>query len=162
LADINPMAVTACRRTIADNGLGGSVRVYHSDNLSAIPIEEQWDLVVGNPPHFDNGAFHLRALDKDWHLHRKFFATIARFLHPGGIIVLQENNLGSTAETFHEMIETAGLAIVFVDGCAPQRTSASRIYYIGIMRRGDVVPVWASGAGIEPTPTGRDTKDFPS
>jgi hypothetical protein len=73
---------------------------------------------------------------------------VGRFLRPGGIIVLQENNLGSTAETFREMIETAGLAIVFVDGCAPQRTPDSRIYYIGVMRRGDVVPAWASGAGI--------------
>src|SRR5258707_1005399 len=43
------------------------------------------------------------------------------FLRPGGIIVLQENNLGSTAETFREMIETARLSIVLVDGCAPQR-----------------------------------------
>jgi 16S rRNA G966 N2-methylase RsmD len=153
LADINPMAVTACRRTIARNGLDGNVRVYHSDNLSAIPSEEQWDLVVGNPPFFDIGAFHLRAHDKGWRLHREFFATIGRFLRPGGIIVLQENNLGSTAETFREMIETAGLAIVFVYGCAPQRTPNSRIYYIGIMRRGDVVPAWASNAGIEPTPT---------
>ena len=57
LADINPMAVTACRRTIASNGLGGSVTVYHSDDLSAIPVEEQWDLVVSNPPFFDKGRF---------------------------------------------------------------------------------------------------------
>jgi hypothetical protein len=45
------------------------------------------------------------------------------------------------------MIETAGLAIVLVDGCAPQRTPDSRIYYMGVMRRGDVAPAWASGAG---------------
>jgi hypothetical protein len=63
--------------------------------------------------------------------------------------VLQENNLGSTSETFREMIETAGFAIVIVDGCAPQRTPDSRIYYIGIMRRGDAVPAWASGEGAE-------------
>jgi tRNA1(Val) A37 N6-methylase TrmN6 len=133
---------------LAYTGWGGWVAVYHSDNLSAIPIEERWDLVVGNPPFFDHGAFHLRAHDREWRLHRDFFATVDRFLRPGGIIVLQENNLGSTAETFREMIETAGLAIVFVDGCAPQRTPDSRIYYIGVMRRGDVVPAWASGAGI--------------
>jgi Methyltransferase small domain len=149
LADINPMAVRACRRTIAANGLGASVTVYHSNNLSAIPIVEQWDLVVGNPPFFDHGAFHLRAHDRGWHLHREFFTTIGRFLRPGGIIVLQENNLGSTAETFREMIEAAGLSIVFVDGCAPQRTPHSRIYYMGIMRRGDIVPAWVNGAGAD-------------
>ena len=71
-----------------------------TDNLSAIPIEERSDLVVCNPPFFDNGAFHLRAHDRGWQLHCEFFATIGRFLGPGGIIVLQENNLGSTAETF--------------------------------------------------------------
>lgn len=146
LADVNPVAVTACRRTVADNRLADRVTVYHSDNLSAIPAEEQWDLVIGNPPFFDHAAFHLRAHDKGWRLHREFFATIGRFLRPRGIIVLQENNLGSTTETFREMIETAGLAIVFVEGCAPQQTARSSIYYIGIMRCGDVVPSWANGA----------------
>jgi methylase of polypeptide subunit release factors len=126
--------------------LADRVTVCHSDNLSAIPAEEQWDLVVGNPPFFDHAAFHLRAHDQGWRLHREFFATIGRFLRPRGIIVLQENNLGSTAETFREMIETAGLAIVFVEGCAPQQTARSCIYYIGIMRRGDVVPSWVNGA----------------
>ena len=149
LADINPTSVAACRRTIADNETGGRVTVYHSNNLSAIPAEEEWDLVVGNPPFFDHGAFHLRAHDRSWALHREFFATICRFLRPGGVIVLQENNLGSTAETFREMIEAAGLAIVFVDGCEPQRTPDSRIYYIGIMRRGDAAPEWASPATAE-------------
>jgi methylase of polypeptide subunit release factors len=142
LADVNPMAVKACRRTISDNGLVGCLTVYHSDNLAAIPAKEQWDLVVGNPPFFDSGVFHLRANDRGWHLHREFFAAIGRFLRPGSIIVLQENSLGSTVETFREMIESAELEIVFADGCAPQRTLDSRIYYIGIKRRGDVEPPW--------------------
>ena len=63
--------------------------------------------------------------------------------------MLQENNLGSTAETFREMIEEAGLAIIFVDGCEPQLTPDSRIYYIGIMRRGDAMPEWVRGAIAE-------------
>jgi predicted RNA methylase len=149
LADINPVSVAACRRTITDNGLDGRVSVYHSNNLSAIPAEEQWDLVVGNPPFFDREAFHLRAHDTGWALHREFFATIGRFLRPGSVIVLQENSGGSTAETFREMIEAAGLAIVFVDGCEPRLTPDSRIYYIGIMRHGDAVPGWARAATVE-------------
>lgn len=149
LADVNPAAVTACRRTIADNKLDGRVAVYHSHNLSAIPPGEQWDLIVSNPPHFDHGAFHLRAHDKGWQIHRDFFNAVGRFLRKGGVIVLQENNLGSTAETFREMIEAAGLAIVFVDGCKAQLTSESSFYYIGIMRRGDPPPAWASDAKAE-------------
>ena len=32
LADVNPQAVAACRRTIDDNGLANRVALYHSDN----------------------------------------------------------------------------------------------------------------------------------
>jgi tRNA1(Val) A37 N6-methylase TrmN6 len=85
LADVNPEAVEACRRTVAQNRLAERVTVYHSDNLEAIPASEQWDLVVGNPPHFvDVSPGELRFHDEDWNLHRSFFATIGRFLKPGG------------------------------------------------------------------------------
>jgi len=46
VADVNPEAVDACRRTVEDNGLGGRVAVYHADNLDGIPAAERWDLVV--------------------------------------------------------------------------------------------------------------------
>ena len=74
---------------------------------------------------------------------RRFFAAIGRFLKPGGIIVLLENNRGSTAETFRSMIEAAGLCVVFVHNCEGQRTPYTRTYYIGIARRGDAIPAWA-------------------
>jgi methylase of polypeptide subunit release factors len=145
LADINPEAVEACRRTIADNGLTDRVSVYRSDGLKDIPAAERWDLVVSNPPHFiDDWIGDLRSYDDGWHLHREFFASIARFLNPGGIIVLQENNRGSTAEMFRPMIEQSGLAMVFVAECRPQRTLHDRFYYIGVMRRGDTPPAWAT------------------
>ena len=53
LADINPAAVEICRKTIAHNNLSDRVRVYLSDCLDDIPKTEQWDLVVGNPPHWN-------------------------------------------------------------------------------------------------------------
>ena len=52
LADINPEAVEACRRTVKDNSLSERVTIYHSDNLATVPATERWNLVVGNPPHF--------------------------------------------------------------------------------------------------------------
>lgn len=114
LADINPEAVDACRRTVAQNGLAGRVSVYRSDNLDGIPPSERWDLIVGNPPHFsDRSSGELRFHDQDWRLHRTFFADVGSFLKPGGMIVLVENNQGSTTETFRGMIEEAGLCIVF-------------------------------------------------
>ena len=144
LADINPQAVEACRRTIEDNRLGARVAVYHSDNLASIPANEKWDLVVSNPPHFvDYLIGDLRGHDPDWRIHRGFYADIGKHLNPGGVLVLQENNRGSTAETFREMIEAAGLAIVFVHAGAPERTSHDHYYYVGVMRRGDPAPDWA-------------------
>jgi predicted RNA methylase len=145
VADINPEAVTACRRTVAHNGLEDKVSVYLSDNLDHVASSEQWDLVVGNPPHFaDQSPGELRFHDKDWSLHRRFFASVGRFLKPDGVIVLLENNLGSTADTFRDMLDEAGLSTVFVCGCEGRRTPYPRIYYIGIMRKGVTPPVWAT------------------
>jgi predicted RNA methylase len=147
LADINPEAVAACRRTVARNGLERRVAVYQSDNLKDIPASEQWDLVVSNPPHFlDEGIGHLRYHDPDWRVHRAFFGEIAAHLKPGGVVVLQENNRGSTVDMFETMIAQAGLRIVFVDQAFAERTSDDHMYYVGIMRAGDAAPEWARGS----------------
>jgi predicted RNA methylase len=149
LADINPEAAEACQRTIEQNGLAERVTAYQSDNLNDIPASEQWDLVVGNPPHFiDISPGELRFHDEGWNLHRLFFAAIGGFLKPSGMVVLLENNRGSTAETFRSMIEAAGLSIVFVRGCEGRRTPYTRTYYLGIARRGDTIPDWARTAGM--------------
>ena len=52
LADVNPLAVEACQKTIRLNRLEEKAKVYLSDNLKDIPLFEKWDLVVANPPHF--------------------------------------------------------------------------------------------------------------
>lgn len=144
LADINPDAVASCQRTIRVNGLGSRASVFQSDNLKDIPRSEKWNLVVSNPPHFiDQYEGDLRAHDPDWRIHREFFATIGDFLATGGVVVLQENNQGSTIDSFQQMIGDSGLDIVFLDGHSPTRTRDSEFYYIGIMRRGDVAPAWA-------------------
>jgi SAM-dependent methyltransferase len=148
LADINPEAVEACRRTIADNGLASRVSVYESDNLKDIPPDEKWDIVVSNPPHFDDGYYEaeLRAHDPGWRLHREFLRDVGNFLKPGGVIVLQENNHGSTAATFQRMIEESGLQTVFVNNEIPQLTPDHRFFYLGIMHKGATVPDWAKRA----------------
>jgi len=146
LADVNPEAVAACRRTVARNRLENKVAVYQSDNLENIPRSEQWDLVVSNPPHFiDSGIGQLRYHDPDWRVHRGFFGKVAQHLEPGGVVVLQENNAGSTPATFAAMIAEAGLRVVFEQNAVPARTADSRMFYLGIMRAGDDVPAWAKG-----------------
>jgi 23S rRNA G2069 N7-methylase RlmK/C1962 C5-methylase RlmI len=145
LADINSEAIECCRKTIADNDFGEKVSLYRSDGLKDIPASERWDLVVGNPPHFaDDWIDDLWTYDRDWHLHREFFALVGGLLNPGGVIVLLENNRGSTVDTFSGMIDASGLQIVFVDEARQQRTSFDRPYYIGITRRGDTCPAWAA------------------
>src|ERR1700733_11819479 len=155
LADINPDAVASCERTISVNGLGSRASVFQSDNLKNIPSSEKWNLVVSNPPHFvDQYEGDLRAHDPDWRIHQEFFATIGSFLAKDGVIILQENNKGSTIESFRAMISNSGLEIVFLDGHSPTLTKDSEFYYIGIMRRGDVPPVWAStrvGRAVDPS-----------
>jgi methylase of polypeptide subunit release factors len=144
LADINPDAVAACRRTVAANKLEDRVTVYLSDNLKSIPKSEQWDLVVSNPPHFVDRYFgNLRAHDPDWRIHREFLSTVEPFLMPGAVIILQENSAGATVETFRGMIEGAGFKIVFVQGGYKELTADHRFFYIGIMRRDESVPAWA-------------------
>jgi predicted RNA methylase len=144
LADVNPEAVAACAKTVRDNKLENRVAVYQSDNLQDIPASEQWDLVVSNPPHFVDTSFgQLRYHDPDWRVHRGFFRDVARHLKPGGVIVLQENNEGSTPLTFAPMVAEAGLRVVFEQDASPTRTPDPRMFYLGIMRAGDAAPGWA-------------------
>ena len=93
LADINDEAVEACRRTIRENGLADRVSVYQSDNLTGIPASERWDLVVGNPPFYAHKQeTEIRAFDRDWHIHRGFYANVGRFLKRGGVILMPNLN----------------------------------------------------------------------
>ena len=112
LADVNPAAVRAARMTVHRNRLADRIAIYRSDNLKDIPAAERWNVIVSNPPHFDDLDFkdENKLYDRDWRLHRDFFRDSPRFLAPNGVIVLQENNQGSTAETFHRMAEAAGCA----------------------------------------------------
>jgi Methyltransferase small domain len=135
LADINPDAVRACRRTIDANGLKDRVAVYRSNNLDDIPTTERWDPVVGNPPHFDWAQVgERRFADSGWNIHRRFFETVGRFLKASGVILIQENNHGSTVETFRQMIEEAGYSICIA--VAREATCLGGCSCAGRFRRG--------------------------
>jgi methylase of polypeptide subunit release factors len=126
------------------NRLADRVAVYRSDNLADIPPAERWNVIVSNPPHFDDAVFkdEIRLYDRDWQLHREFFRDAPRFLAPDGVIVLQENNQGATAETFRSMAEAAGLRIVLVENCRGALTPQPNYFYVGLMRAGDAAPAW--------------------
>jgi methylase of polypeptide subunit release factors len=144
LADVNPAAVASCQNTVRQNRLEDRVSVYHSNNLQSIPAGERWNLVVSNPPHFiDQYEGDIRAHDPDWSIHREFFSTVHKHLVDDGVIVLQENNRGSTVETFRGLIDSAGLEIVFTHGDKKERTEKSEFFFIGIMKKGATPPDWA-------------------
>src|SRR5262249_16847582 len=113
---------------------------------------ERWNVIVSNPPHFDDAVFknEITHYDRDWHLHRDFFRDAPRFLAPNSVIVLQENNQGSTAETFRPMAEAAGLRVRVVENCRGVLTPQPNYFYVGITRAGNAAPGWAS----EPIPKG--------
>ena len=131
LADINPIAVEAARTTAAFNRLTDRVSIYQSDGLAQIPSSEKWDLVVSNPPHFLkwSGEGKLRGEDRDWEIHRKFYAGVKNFLNPGGCVFFQENGLGSTVEDFGPMIrESGGTVVRTLPG--PDIGAGGKMYYI--------------------------------
>lgn len=120
LADVNPAAIDIARRTVARNGLGERVGVHLSDCLDAVPEDERWNLVVGNPPHLGEkrtiaeiGKPELIYADPGWRLHRRFYADVRARLAPGADVVIQENGEWSSPDDFLSMINDGGL--VWVD-----------------------------------------------
>ncbi|WP_016732219.1 methyltransferase [Saccharolobus islandicus] len=124
VADINPRAIDNVRRTIKENRLENKVEYYVSDVLDGLSKTERFDLVVGNPPHFSEATIKvfcnkckccdrdielLKALDKGWNLHRKFYKAVSDYLNIGGNVMFVENSEGSKPEDFIPMINNSGL-----------------------------------------------------
>lgn len=136
LADINREALDCARRTVEDNLLQEKVDVYEGDNLSPLPLDEKFDLVVACPPWayaVNNSINPLISSDAGWKLHEDFYKKIKSFLFPGGIICLtcfepfekipyvNFNAKGPWDErpeepilTFKKMIEQGGLTLLEV------------------------------------------------
>lgn len=116
LVDINPLAIEACKKTIKENHLRSKVTAYVSDALESVPLKEEWDLVVSNPPHFDgkftNHPAESLIIDPEWIVHKKFYSKAARYLKKDGSILFVENRHGSSADTFKAMITKNGLKLI--------------------------------------------------
>lgn len=81
----------------------------------------------------DNAVNRL-IVDQDWAAHKNFYHNIKSRLAPDGVILMQENAAGSSAEEFRSMIESAGLEItdVFFDEEYGNFMPLKKIYYIEI------------------------------
>lgn len=92
LADINPRVGPGIERTIAENGLEGSVSYFISDNLRQVPRSLTFDLVLGNPPwayrKIEGLANPLIPNDPGWKIHREFFSTVGERLTSQALLVV--------------------------------------------------------------------------
>ena len=121
LSDVHPKAIEVIKKTIKFNNLENKVSVYLSDSLDQIPIEEKWDLVVGNPPHYSkkfktDGLSEDQkriVLDEGLNTHKKFFNKVGQHLNENGIILLQENWYRVARDIFVKMIEDNNLKFIF-------------------------------------------------
>ncbi|BDR91657.1 methyltransferase [Vulcanisaeta souniana] len=143
VADINPEAINYVKLTVDENKLRGNVRYYISDVLDGIPEDERFDLVVGNPPHFNENTVRnycrivkcneielLKSYDAGWNLHRRFYLNIHKYLNNGANVILVENTEGSDVKDFVGMINEGGLKYVGV--IKPELEDIMQALYISI------------------------------
>lgn len=135
----------------------GAVSIYQGSSISVIPETEKFDLVLANPPHFpsrqaacnglnlsiDFRTPHVEELlvDTNWNAHTDFYNNIKKRLTDDGVILIQENQVGSInrSKDFKHIIENAGLKIIkefsSLEHYFPQPGSGMQIYYIEVKHR---------------------------
>lgn len=140
------------------NNCQDRVSIYLLKDLMLLPKFEMFDLVVSNPPHAScysssilNDDLNRIVTDLNWEAHENFYRNIKQHLLPDGVIILLENNAGSTVDDFAPMIESNNLKINDVwqskelyvnefnsewDVNNPDRENArNQIYYIEITHK---------------------------
>ena len=138
--------VAAPYNNMADEGTDArnTVSVFHISEIQDLPATEQYDLVIGNPPHSADinprqNVDDIRVLsDWGWQAHKEFFRSIPRYLRPDGVIWLCENgNSGAgPREIFDPMIEAAGLEVFEEVCCENFDIDRNPYYYLLIGHRG--------------------------
>ena len=118
LSDIYYLNKEVVNLTIKENNLENKAKFYLSDNFKSIPKTEKFDLIIGNPPHFDfklNGDIddheHRKYSDVDWKIHEDFFDNVNDYLSDDGKIILMENMKGSKPSVFKNQILKNNLKI---------------------------------------------------
>ena len=103
-ADINVFNIMSLRQTMAENGIDG-FESHISDGLARVP-EQEFDLIVSNPPHLPlpssvglhhNSPDTLGTFDIGWAFHRAFYADCHRYLSKRGETWFLENKKGGIA-----------------------------------------------------------------
>lgn len=111
-----PTAQQADRsRTDPGNNCADQVTIYNTGDIGQIPEGVKFDLIVGNPPHFFHASTDpvVSRIESDpgWLVHQNFYNNITQYLADDGVILLQENMVESTVDTFRSYIDAAGLKV---------------------------------------------------
>lgn len=124
--DCHPPAIEWLGETINQNDIIDKTDLYLVDQISLIPEDVKWDLVLANPPHsfetetkqyFQNSisdpigrADVIRlTCDEGFLIHREFFANIRNHLNPNADIFISE--VGHL-ETIEAMAQECGLLVM--------------------------------------------------
>lgn len=150
LCDINPLAIEVIKETIKRNKLEDNVSFYLSNGLDDVPKTEKWDLIVSNPPHFSVDAGQgILSNDEDWKLHKHFYEQVHQFLTPTGIILFQENYLGSTENDFKPMLPKEHLQFINSFMYIPAINNMFNPYYYFWVSKVQKNFVWENQAILE-------------
>jgi hypothetical protein len=141
-------------RNYPSNNVQDKVSIYLMRDLELMPDQEQFDLVVANPPHINvyevietvNDNCNRITTDLNWESHKNFFKHIGNHLTEDGIVLIQQNHAGSTLETFLPMIEESGLEVTdhFLskdwyeadkDHTDPSTWPVNKLYYIELKHK---------------------------
>jgi len=108
-SDYYDKAIKNCLDNAKANNIDNRVTGYISSTIENIPKHEQWDLVVGTPPHCFNGDEHFNHLkdsrkdesgscsasnwarltiDDGMEIHKEFFKNIRQYLIKGADVLL--------------------------------------------------------------------------
>lgn len=133
-----PKSIIQLKKTKAFNDFGENFKIIEGDDVSN--LNEKYDLIVANPPHFSDEIYFLRNgpkhlwLDKDWKSHINFFNNIKKNLANNGVIILQECSMSNSYACFDRLLENTGLKIT--RSFTPSFAEMKYIYYIEITHDG--------------------------
>lgn len=143
LIDRHAPSAASVAATVQQNHCQDRARFYNLDRVALLPPTERFDLVVANPPHYlecpGDANYQRLAVDPGWHAHEEFYQNIGRYINPGAVILMQENqagSLGGPAE-FMPMIERNGLQVTAYWSSADHfdRSGPTQIYYLEIRQK---------------------------
>lgn len=138
LTDIYQPALDMAYKTAQSNNLLDKVNFYCTGFIDQLPNDCLFDLVVANPPHYDRPYINDNsriADDSGWKIHKQFYNNIGRYLTDDAIILMQENEDGSKAEMFLDMINESDLHMKrVVKSPGHYISNPTLIYYIEVTK----------------------------